>query len=497
MILFQKKRLKLWKLFPAVTAFRLRNKFLVFVLRASLRVVKLFYAKKRAQPPLFFHDDPLRFNFSDIIYFAYKYYLQPPVLDDAGGATAEFFKTHPPDFADSAVIYANLRQKKTVTITAAGDIMPYEWIQKKYCSHLWNDIVEDFFSSDIVFANLETPIDTSQPPSLVPELMLTDMLFNANEEMFSVINPDEVIDKNKILTSYITHPIIEKFSSKRKFDVLSTANNHALDMGEAGIEKTINFLKEKNIFPTGTAFKAEEKFDYPVIDLDGLRVAFISFTYSMNKFRNPEGKDWLVNHIEINQPDAEVSPITELVRHAREKKNVDFVVLGLHFSNAYQIYPAAHILENVKKIFSHAGPDAILGNHAHHIQPSARFNFVCPFTQILKAGFVNFACGDFIAYDIFNWGHLTMYLKLYITKGINTNNSTVTFLENVEFKPVYICGTYKSKDNRDLRLLDAEKLNEKIKNKNVPGFLTPYHLKEFKALKNFYETYFMNYNNKK
>ena len=166
-----------------------------------------------------------------------------------------------------------------------------------------------------------------------------------------------------------------------------------------------------------------------------------------------------------------------------KKKNIDFVVLGLHFSNAYQVYPAAHILENVKKIFSHAGPDVILGNHAHHIQPSARINFVCPFTQNLKAGFVNFACGDFIAYDIFNWGHLTVYLKLYVTKGINTNNSTVTFLEHVEFKPVYICGTYKSKDNRDLRLLDAEKLNEKIKNKNVPDFLTPYHLKEFEELK--------------
>ena len=485
--------MKLWKLFPAVTAFGIRNKFLVVVLRASLSIVKLFYGKKRAVPPLFFHDDPLHFTFSDIIYFAYKYYLQPPVSDDAGGATAEFFRTHPPDFSSNRIIYADLLEKKTVTITAAGDIMPYEWIQKKYCTHLWDDIADDFFSSDIVFANLETPIDISKPPSQVPEIMLNDMLFNAGEEMFSVIHQPVVSNQNMILKSETRNPESLKPSTQKKFDIFSTANNHALDMGEAGVAATNRFLKEKNIFPTGTASTADEKFDFPVIDCDGVRVAFIAFTYSMNKFRNPEGKDWLVNHVEVNQPDADVSPITELIRHAREKRSADFVVLGLHFSNAYQVYPGAQILENVKKIFLHCGPDAILGNHAHHIQPSARFDFVCPFTQKQKAGFVNFACGDFVAYDIFNWGHLTLYLKLHITKGINADNTPITFLENVEFKPVYVCGNYKNKNDRDLRLLDAEKLNNRIQNKKIPDFLTPYHLKEFQALRIFYETYFCNF----
>ena len=488
--------MKVWKLFPAVKAFRFRNKFIVVVLRVLLGIMKFFYGKKRAVPPLFFHDDPLRFTFSDVIYFAYKYYLQPPVLDDTGGATIEFFRAHPPDFSDTRIIYSDLLEKKTVTVTTAGDIMPYEWIQKKYCTHLWDDIADDFFSSDIVFANLETPIDLSKPPSLVPEIMLNDMLFNADEEMFSVVHQSAVSHQNTIPKSETRNSKFINTTPKKKFDVLSTANNHALDMGEAGISATIRFLKEKNIFPTGTASNAEEKYDFPVIDFDGVRVAFIAFTYSMNKFRNPEGKDWLVNHVEVNQPDTDISLITELVRYAREKRSADFVILGLHFSNAYQVYPGAHILENVKKIFLHSGPDAILGNHAHHIQPSARFDFVCPYTQKQKAGFVNFACGDFIAYDIFNWGHLTQYLKLHITKGIKNDKTSITFLENVEFKPVYICGNYKNKNNRDLRLLDAVKLDENIQNKNIPEFLTPYHLKEFKALKTFYETYFMNFGDK-
>ena len=479
--------------FPAVTAFSGWNKFLVRILRALLWIVQLFYGKKRTTPPLHFHDDALHFNLSDLIYFAYKYYLRPPILDNDNGRTVRFFKNRPPFFS-----HKDFRITNTTTITAAGDLMPYEWIQKKYCTHLWEDIADDFFSSDIIFANLETPIDLSKPPVLVPEVMLSDMLFNADEEMFEIFSPQ---------LSAISYQLSEKSNEKlnenkqsvekkrliadscKLIAVLSTANNHALDMGETGVAATINFLEEKKILHTGTSRNAEEKFNFPVVEQNGIRIAFIAYTYSMNKFTNPPDKQWLVNHAEFNLPYLNLYPIRDMVQYAREKRNADLVVLSLHFSNAYQVYPGAHIIENVKKIFSKCGPDIILGNHAHNIQPAARMDFICPFTKKQKQGFINFACGDFIAYDIFNWGHLTQYLKLHIAKGINENNETKTFLEKVEFIPVYVCGIYRDKNKRDLRLLDAEKLNQQIKNNTAPSFLTLHHLKEFEALKFFYENF--------
>ncbi len=470
---------KLSKSFPAVTAFSGWNKFLVIVLRALFWIVQLFYVKKRAVPPLFFHDDPLHFTFSELIYFAYKYYLRPPIMDDDDGKTAHFFKNRPSIFSRK-----EFKVIQRITITAAGDLMPYEWIQKKYCTHLWDDIADDFFSSDIIFANLETPIDVSKPPVLVPEVMLNDMLFNADEEMFEIFMGIRYwalgVRLNQIPNTHSPIPI------------LSTANNHALDMGEAGVSATINFLQEKEILHTGTSRTLEEKFNFPVVERNGIRIAFIAYTYSMNKFTNPTDKPWLVNHCEVNQPNVDMSPVCELVQHAREKRNADLVILSLHFSNAYQAYPCAHIIKNVKKIFFRCGPDLILGNHAHNIQPAARIDFVCPFTKKQKHGFVNFACGDFIAYDIFNWGHLTQYLKLHIVKGFNPDYEIETYLEKVDFVPVYVCGIYQDEDNRDLRLLDAERLSKQIKNNTAPNFLTPHHRKEFEALENFYERYILN-----
>ncbi len=461
-----------------VRAFSIWGRFLVAILRLLLRIVSIFKGKKWNVPPQGFHDDPRHFRLKDILFFAYKYYFKPPVVDDADGKVRLFFEENPPSFEDQQIDFEeNFTQKTSVTLHAAGDLMPYEWIRPAFCPHLWDDIADVFFSADLHFANLETPIDPARPAALVPEIMLNDMLFNGDEAMFTLFN-NENLGKNAP----------PQYSPLKKgFDVLSTANNHALDMGEKGVATTIEYLKNKNIKHVGTAISEAAQQDFPIFEKNNIKIAFIAYTYSMNQLTNPDGKSWLVNHIEINQPDCDLSPIRRDVQHAHAR-GADVVVLSLHFGNAYQTLPGAHILENTKRVFETCGVDVILGSHPHNPQPSARFDFDCPIRGERRAGFVVFSLADFIAFDIFNWCHLPLIAKLKFEKGISIkNNLEKTIVSFAQTQPVFVCGTYRNATNRDLRLLDAQKLVEKIKKNTPPQYLDTENAQKVLALMDWHE----------
>lgn len=476
-----------------VTAYTLKGKFLVAVLRALLWILHLFMGKKWAAPPPLFHEDPLHYSLRDLLFFAYKYYYKPPQKSEDTEGVENFFRDNPPLFSVEN-LGENVPIERTVTLTAAGDLMPYEWIQPSYCAHLWDDIGDDFFSSDLTFANLETPIDVSKPPALVPEVMLSDMLFNGDNAMFSIFNADN----------------FKKKTCKRVgFDILGTANNHSLDMDEAGVYATIDFLEKKNIQHVGTAKSLENRNKTTIIERNGIRLAFVSYTFSMNQKVNPQGKEWLVNHLEVNYLGVDLSLLKQDIANAKQK-NVDFVILSLHYGNAYQPYPGAHIIDNTKRIFEECGPDIILGGHPHNIQPMAAYPFTCPHTGVQKRGFVLFSFGDFVAYDIFNWCHLSVYLKLEISKISNvkpqildaksgqnvenTEGSTKrekrTILTKVEAIPVYACGIYRSQTDRELRFLDARKTLDLIEKGEKPPFMTAWNVAELKGLMMFYNSFF-------
>ncbi len=466
------------KKLPAVTAYTPEAKLFIAVLRFLFSIVHLFVGKKWASPLPFFVEDPMHYTLRDLIFFSYKYYFKSPEKSENTEGVEKFFAHHPPVFSTHH-LSENTPFERTVTLTAAGDLMPYEWIQPQFCPHLWDDIGDDFFSSDITFANLETPIDVSKPVAFVPELMLGDLYFNGDEALFSIFNADNFKTKT---------------CKRIGFDILSTANNHAFDMDEAGIYATINFLKNKKIAHVGTANSRENQAKITIIERNGIRLAFLSYTFSLNKQQIPKGKEWLVNHLEVNQANVDLSILKQNIAKAKQEK-ADMVILSLHYGNAYQAYPSAHIVDTTKRIFEECGADIILGGHPHNVQPMARYPFKCPHTGVEKNGFVLFSFGDFVAYDIFNWCHLPVYLKLEISQistknAQNTEGGVQTVLTNVEAVPVYVCGNYRSRKDRELRLLDAKKTLELIEKGATPPFMTAWNVRELKGLMTFYKSFF-------
>ncbi len=144
------------------------------------------------------------------------------------------------------------------------------------------------------------------------------------------------------------------------FDILVTANNHALDRGTEGLIRTQQQLHQRELLFTGTFTDGDQrKYYYPLLfEKNGIRVALLNYTYSTNglKVKPPA----IVNSID-----------TALIRSDLEKAATgepDFILVAMHWGGEYQLTESARQRELARFLFSH-GADAILGSHPHVVQP--------------------------------------------------------------------------------------------------------------------------------
>jgi Bacterial capsule synthesis protein PGA_cap len=407
---------------PVITI-TLKGKILVGIVRFYYRILQWFGKDQWESVVPSHHEDPLKMTFAEKRYLGHKYYFKGLIRPEEGSNLEEYF--HNQHFRLD--IPAGFSLVESITLNAGGDLIPYTCIQADVCKNIWRHTGDFFFNADIVFANLETPADYSKPSSAAPEVMLHDMYFNADAAMMKIFNGND---------------------QYKGFDVVSVANNHSLDAGTKGLLNTLQLLKQKNIAYCGAAMKQEELHDFPIIDRKGIKIAFLSATFSFNKEVLPKGSEWLSNHIELNQPWPDISLLIQQADIARER-GADIIVAALHMGCAYQAYPSMHSVNNIHAICDQAGIDIIIAGHPHHAQPMELY--VSPATS--KQHFIVYSLGDFIAYDIFKWGHLSLLLKLEISKG-TLNGQSFTCITGIQIKPVYMHAIIKNGTITSLELLD-------------------------------------------
>ncbi len=79
------------------------------------------------------------------------------------------------------------------------------------------------------------------------------------------------------------------------FDLLCTTNNHCLDKGIDGLNRTLDVLDEAGLPHVGT-YRSQEERDADrgiyVADVGGISVAFLAYTYGLNGHRLPDSKPY-------------------------------------------------------------------------------------------------------------------------------------------------------------------------------------------------------------
>jgi poly-gamma-glutamate capsule biosynthesis protein CapA/YwtB (metallophosphatase superfamily) len=413
--------------YKPVRPITLKGKLLVGLVRMLFKMRKTFGGQDWMHPMKGHHEDPRKMTRRQQLYFGYKYYFRAILKGDKGAGIEQHFQNQGAKFETKET--SNSTQK--ITLSSGGDLMPYFCITPEQCKDLWRESGDFFFDADLVVGNLETPLNPNKPASFVPEVMLSNMYFNANKEMFDVFSG---------------------FGKYKGFDVLSTANNHSLDQGEEGVLKTIEFLDQKGIEHVGTARSENERDAFPIIEKNGIRIAFLSYTFSLNALVCPEGKGYLANHLNLNEENPDLSLIVQHAQLAREK-GAEFIVAFLHMGCAYQPYPSQTIIDNMHQICRKTGIDLVLGGHPHNAQPIEFLELLDPFTGQTKQTTIIYSQGDFVAYDIHKWCRLPLLLKFDITKV-----NGLVCITDIRAKLFYNYAQIKSGKLHSLRLIDFSQL---------------------------------------
>lgn len=151
-------------------------------------------------------------------------------------------------------------------------------------------------------------------------------------------------------------------------DIFLTANNHILDKGKAGLERTLGIYarmeRECGIRYTGTAPDArEDTIRNPlIVDVKGIRIALVNFTYGTNLgLAEPWPKVWRTD----------TAALRALIGRAR-KTSADFIVALPHWGTEY-VLTHSEPQRQLARWLAEQGCDAVIGSHPHVVQDIETF----------------------------------------------------------------------------------------------------------------------------
>lgn len=306
----------------------------------------------------------------------------------------------------------------TIKMTVIGDIMCHntQYIDaqksdKSYdFSYVFTEIKEKLANNDICIGNLETTFAGSK----------------VGYSSYPTFNTPEILGKNL---------------KDVGIDVLSTVNNHCLDKGYKGLESTIDYLDSFGFDHMGTYKSEEDQNKILVKEVNGIKIAFLAYTYGTNGIPIPSRKTYSVNLIDKDL-------ILKHINYAKEQ-NVDLICASMHWGIEYQLKPNNEQKELSDFLFKN-GVDIILGSHPHVLEPMEIRN-VTTNDGKNKQCFVIYSLGNFVSGQVKENTKNSIILDLTITKHKEGNVS----IDKVDYTPIY-CFSNSSKP-KNYKILDIRK----------------------------------------
>lgn len=269
--------------------------------------------------------------------------------------------------------------KKRMIVAAVGDFAPYRDVTK--CKPEVNKVWDYLCQADLSIANLEIP--------------LTNALGRADKA--ATIKAD---------------PSIASSIAEVGIDVVTIANNHALDYGAEGMMETIKSMNEVKVPTVGGGINLEAASSPVFIEKEGVRFAVFGFASTlptgyaagtnrpgiapirahssffldnMTLDEQPGISPWVETR--VNEKDLEYA--CRMVAEA--KREADIVIVNIHWGiphgwcAAFQ-GPLAEYQTPLAHGLIDAGADVILGGHPHVVHPVEKY----------KQGLIAYNLGNFL-----------------------------------------------------------------------------------------------------
>lgn len=252
-------------------------------------------------------------------------------------------------------------------------------IEKYGFDYLFKNISQELSGADIVFGNLE-----------------------------SVLTADPAASRRMNSLEFRGKVSYAKNMARIGFNVMSVANNHAMQHGVCAFEESVNALRSSNITPVGISVNGLSNYYYK--ESGDVKIALIAFSMRPDNYTDSG----------IKYAMGDVDNIVEQIKRLKREGKV--VIVSLHWGEEYMNHPSVEQVCHAHNMID-AGANLIIGHHPHVLQGVEHY----------KHGYIAYSLGNFIADFWQEYARRTLILKCVIDKdGVS----------QVEFTPVLINTKY-------------------------------------------------------
>ena len=226
------------------------------------------------------------------------------------------------------------------------------------------------------------------------------------------------------------------------FDLVNMASNHGFDAWAEGLVRTLDVLDDAGLDHVGAYRSAEERAETSGVlqkDINGIKIAFLDYTYGTNGFPlydetyylNVYARDYLTYCT-----DADWDMLSADLEAAKAMEP-DKIVVTMHWGAEYLTGPTQYQKELADFLFEN-GADIIIGGHPHVPEPM-ELRRVTDEDGKERTCFLVYSLGNLISGQNRAYTDLTAAVNIELTKDPYTGETEITA---AEYTPMIMIDLY-------------------------------------------------------
>ncbi|MFC1714262.1 CapA family protein [Candidatus Poribacteria bacterium] len=242
------------------------------------------------------------------------------------------------------------KPSESFSLVAVGDIMldrgVGQKIEKRGTGFPFGNVARLLQVADLAFGNLESPIS-----SLGTLTKGKEVTFRAALDAVSGMRDAGI-------------------------DVVSLANNHAMDYGPNALVETMDVLAHSGVVYVGAGANSAAARRPADLTIRGVKISLLAYTY----------KFYMVVEAQERQPGVAIASGEQIKADVHKAKEwADVVIVSFHWGWEYSDHPDKETRE-LAHLTVEAGADLVIGHHPHVIQG----------VEVYKGGLICYSLGNFI-----------------------------------------------------------------------------------------------------
>ena len=226
----------------------------------------------------------------------------------------------------------------SVTISMVGDVLLHEKVADS------GKMADGTYNYDHMFTNVKDKIESAD---------------------ISIVNQEVILGgKDLGLTGYPSFNGAFEVGDalvNAGFDIILHATNHTLDKGARAVRNCLDFWRTEHpgISVLGINSSAEEQSNIYIREENGIKIAFLNYTYGTNGIPLPSDMPYAVNLLNEQTLRRDI---------AKAEAEADFTVVLPHWGTEYILEPDSN-QKYWSQIMFDCGVDLVIGTHPHVIEP--------------------------------------------------------------------------------------------------------------------------------